>query len=320
MLAQRPFRFGMQASGGPFRGISSRDVWTTLARRAEELGYSTLFLADHVHTALAPIAAMMAAADATTSLRIGGHVFANDFRHPVLLAKEAATIDLLSGGRLELGLGTGYLAGDYRRTGIPLESPGTRVSRFAEGVQIIKGAFGDEVFSFSGTYYAIADFDLQPKPVQRPHPPLIIGGGSRRILSIAGRHADIVSVNPRTTPEGGFDAGSIAPEAFAQNLQWVRQSAGERFPAIEVATLVNLAQVGADGPRRAAEAQLEAWRLTDRLTVEQVLASPMALVGTVEDIIEALLVRRERYGLSYVVVSGQAMDSFAPVVARLAGQ
>jgi probable F420-dependent oxidoreductase len=312
----RPFRFGVLTGGAP-----AREAWLERVRQVEDLGYSTLVLADHVHTGLAPLAAMVAAAEATTTLRIGSHVFANDFRNPVLLAKEAASIDLLSGGRLELGLGTGFWRVDYDRTGIALDPPGVRVSRFAEAVQVIKRAFDDGPFSFAGTYYTIRDLDLRPKPVQRPRPPIVIGGGGRRMISLAAREADIVSIGARTTAEGGFDFSSISPEAFEEAVAWVRQAAGARADTLELSVLANQVEVSDEGPRKAAERQLVALRrFTDQVTVDQLLASPKAILGTVDDIVETLLARRRRYGLSYIVISGQAVAEFAPIVARLAGK
>ena len=315
MPEPRPFRFGVLTGGAP-----SRAEWVGQARRAEELGYSTLLLSDHVGTALAPIAALATAAAATTTLRIGSQVFGNDFRHPVLLAKEAATLDLLSEGRLELGLGTGYSKADYDQTGIPLEPPGVRVSRFAEAVRIIKGAQSEEPFSFSGTYYTVRDLALRPKPAQRPHPPIVIGGAGRRILSLAAREADIVSINVRTTAEGQFDQTSFSPEAVAQAVEWVRRAAGARFGDRELSVLVPFVQVTNGGRRHAAEQLLQRRRLVGQMTADQLLETPKTLLGSVDDICEALTAHRQRLGLSYPVIFAQHMEAFAPVVARLAGR
>src|SRR5258708_28984691 len=211
MTMSRPFRFGIST-----RGASSRDAWLSLAGQAEALGYSPLLIPDPLNTSFAPIAALASAAGVTTTIRLGCHVFGNDFRHPVMLAKEAATIDVLSDGRLELALGTGWMQADYKKTGIPLDPPGVRVSGFAEAIQIVKGCFADQPFSFSGNHYTIHDVELLPRAVQRPHPPILIGGGSRRILAIAGREADIVSVNFRTTAAGGAGPSDFSAQATAQ--------------------------------------------------------------------------------------------------------
>jgi probable F420-dependent oxidoreductase len=246
-------------------------------------------------------------------------VLANDFRHPVVLAKEAASLDVLSGGRFEFGLGTGYARADHDQTGIPLDPPGVRVARVAEAVGIIKAAFSGGPVEIAGEHYTVRGFELRPKPVQRPRPPLLIGGGSRRILALAAREADIVGLNVRTTPEGHFDLPSTTPEATAQKVAWVREAAGERFAALELHALAPFVAV-TDEPEPAVAAMLADWGLTALWGVELVLASPHALIGTEDQIVGKLLDRRERYGISYVTVCAPAMEAFAPVVARLAGR
>jgi probable F420-dependent oxidoreductase len=313
MGPQRPFRFGIQVSGAP-----SRQGWIATARKAEALGFSTLLIDDHLANPLAPLPALVAAAEMTTTLRIGTFVLANDFHHPVLLGREAATVDLLTGGRLELGLGTGYALADYTQSGIPLSPPGVRVSRFAEAVQIVKGMFADAPLTFAGRYYSVHDLNGLPKPIQRPHPPFLIGGGGQRMLSLAAREADIVSVNIKTTPAGGLDFSSLTAEAAAQKVAWVREAAGDRFQALELNLLVPLIAV-ANNQRQAAEQLLRHWGIpAETFSVEQVLESPSALLGSVDQIVETLQARRERYGFSYIVV-WQPMEQFAPVVARLSG-
>jgi probable F420-dependent oxidoreductase len=313
MTPQRPFRFGVLAFGA-----TSRDAWVSTARKAEDLGYATFLVDDHLSRRFAPIAALAAAAEATHVLRVGSCVFGNDFRHPVVLAKEAASLDVLSGGRFELGIGTGYERADYDQTGIPLDPPGVRVSRLAEAVQIIKGAFADAPFSFAGRYYTIRALNGLPKPLQRPHPLIFIGGGSRRILSIAAQEADIVGINVKTTAAGGFDVLSITPDATAQKVAWVRHAAGARFAALELQLLVPFMRV-TDNRYQAAAQFVQAWQLTEVVRPEHILDSPHALIGTVDQIVEDLLARRECYGVSYVAVFEEQMDMFAPIVARLAG-
>src|SRR5947207_14304512 len=200
MAKARPFRFGVVAESAP-----SREAWIELVRRSENLGYATFLLADHYVNEFPPIAALMAAADAASTIHIGSLVFDNDFRHPVVLAKEVATLDLLSGGRFELGLGAGWKLPEYEWAGIPFNPPGVRIDRLAEAVRVLKGLFADGPLTFSGRHYAIAGLDGQPKPLQRPHPPITIGGGGRRILSLAAREADTVSLIPRALPDGTLD-------------------------------------------------------------------------------------------------------------------
>lgn len=315
----RPFRFGVNV-----HRATTREELVTLARRAEALGYSSLVVADHIGQPFSPMLAMLAVADATTSLRIGVHVLGNDFRNPVMLAKEAATLDLLSEGRLELGLGAGWQPADYERTGVPFDSPGVRINRLAEAIQVLKGAFASafsgESFTFSGAHYTVQELTLRPAPVQRPRPPIVIGGGGRRILSLAGREADIVSVTNRKTPEGTPDFSTFSPESFLEGVGWVRKAAGDQFPKRELTMLVHAAHIDERGPRAAAEQQIDHWRLHGRMTAEQLMVSPQALLGTIDDVVETLFAHRERFGFSYPIINQQAIDTFAPVVARLTGK
>lgn len=311
MSRVRQFRFGIQVSRA-----GSRAEWVQRARQAEDLGYSTLFMPDHFTDQLAPVPALMAAAGATTGLRVGTLVLDNDYKHPVVLAKEAATLDLLSDGRLELGIGAGWMKTDYDESGIAYDPPAVRVDRMQEGLRVLKGCFGDGSFSFSGNHYTISGYDGQPKPVQKPHPPILIGGGGRRVLGIAAREADIVGINPN------LKAGAITPDAardataasVARKLQWVRETAGERFDDIELNCLIFMAMVTDD---RQATAENLAGMFG--LTPEEALDIPMALVGTVDEIAETLEKRRAEFGFSYVVLQDGAMEALAPVVARLAG-
>jgi probable F420-dependent oxidoreductase len=321
---RRPFRFGLEIRTLPASGAA----WIATVRRAEELGYATVLLEDHLPTAGfqalgGPFAALGMAAAVTQTLRLGSLVCGNDFRHPVVLAHEAATLDLLSGGRVELGIGTGWQRSDYTQLGLPLEAPGVRIGRLAEAVRIIKSYLAGEPFSVTGTYYSGHEITPGPLPVQRPRPPLLIGGGARRTLSLAAREADIVSVNIRTTPQGDFDFASLTAEATMQKVAWMRAAAGERLAAVEVSSTIPVVAVAED--RRAVAAvilqQLQAmYGPAFGLTVDQLLASPFALIGTVAEMIEELEARREHYGFSYIVVWEPAMEHFAPVVARLAGR
>lgn len=307
----RSFRFGVQA-----RSASTRSQWIELARDVERRGYSTLTMPDHFDDQLAPGIALMAAADATEALRVGALVWCNDYRHPVVFAKEAATLDLLSDGRLELGIGAGWMKTDYEEAGMDYDRPGVRIERMVEGVGILKGLFGDEPFSFDGEHYTITNLSGTPKPVQRPHPPFLIGGGGPRFLGLAGKLADIVGINPNLaagaiTAETGADATA---ERYEQKIGWVKESAGERFDDIELQVRAFFVIVTDDR-----QAMAEATAPGLGLTAEQALDSPLALVGTIDQIAETLIERRDRYGFNYVVVGQDQYEDFAPVVAKLAG-
>jgi probable F420-dependent oxidoreductase len=308
----RPFRFGIQVAA-PYDAKG----WVELAREVEDLGYSTFTMPDHFTQQLAPVPALMAAAAATEQLRIGALVFDNDYKHPVVLAKELATLDVLSGGRLEVGIGAGWMASDYEASGIAYDPPGVRIDRFEEALVVLKGAFADGPFSFAGSHYTITDYDAQPLTVQRPHPPLLIGGGGRRVLSIAAREADIVGVN------GTLTTGTVGPEALASmtyetvadRVAVVRRAAGVRIRDIELNIRAFFVSVTEDAAT--VIDNMAAWVKVDPAMIA---ASPFALVGTVNSITETLLRRREELGFSYVIVGPGEVASFAPVVAALTGR
>jgi probable F420-dependent oxidoreductase len=314
MSKQRPFRFGVSV-----HGARSGAEWRGIARQVEASGYSTLLMPDHLGDQLSPIPALVAAADATSTLRVGSLVFDNDFRHPALLAKEAATLDVLSGGRLELGLGAGWMKPEYDQAGIPFDRAGERIDRMKEGVQIIKGLFTDGPVDFAGRYYTITGLEGFPKPTQRPHPLIHIGGGGQRLLALAAREADIVGFLPRARHDGkGQDITDATAEALEQKISWVRETAGTRFDELELGVLV--AQVITTEDREQA-AQFIATTLAAGFNVstDQILQAPYLLIGTVDQICEELIGRRERYGISYISVFEQSLEALAPVVARLAG-
>jgi probable F420-dependent oxidoreductase len=307
----RPFRFAVQEHRAP-----SAKAWKDKARQVESLGYSALYLPDHFTDQMGPIAALMAAADATTSLRVGSLVFDNDYRHPVVLAKEAATLDLLSGGRFDLGLGAGWMASDYEQAGIPFDGPGTRIGRMKEALQIIKGLFGGVPFSFAGEHYRIKDMDGSPLPVQKPYPPILLGGGGRRMLRLAAREADIVNVN-FDLREGHVNRDLVRSglaEATDEKLAWIRDAAGERLDRIELSVTIFLANITDD---RESVAMAMAAGLGAR--PQDILDMPHFLIGTVDQLVDALRLRRDRYGISFVIVPGEVAEEFAPAVARLAG-
>jgi probable F420-dependent oxidoreductase len=309
MASLRPFRFG----AGAFTAASAAE-WSDLARRVEALGYDTLLMPDHFSSRFAPTPALAAAALSTTTVRVGTTVFANDFRHPAMLAKEMATLDLLSGGRLEVGIGAGWKKSEYEQAGISFESPGVRVERMQEAVHVLKGLWGDGPFTFSGRHYAIRGLENWPKPVQRPHPPIFIGAGGKRLLSFAAQEADIIGILAPATPDGRLDIASDNEERLADQVGWVREAAGERLDRIELAMLTWGVAVTDD--RRAAAQQLAQTR---GLTPEQALASPYYLIGSIDAIVEQLCSLRERFGLSYCSIFPEYMEDFAPVVNRLPG-
>jgi probable F420-dependent oxidoreductase len=312
MAHPRPFRFGVQLSWA-----DTGAEWAALARKAEGLGYSTLFVPDHFGDQLSPAVALMSAADATTDLRVGPLVLDNDFRHPVVLAKEAASIDRLSGGRLELGIGAGWMNDDYDHSGIAMDLPGVRIDRLEEALDVLEGLFAPGPFSYEGKHYRISALDGLPKPVQPDGPPVVIGGGGRRLLSLAARRADVVGVNP-SVRSGRTDAAAAqdgAADVTDRKLGWVRDAAGSRYGDIEITMLIFACVVTDD---RAAV--IDAMAPLFGVPPEIVGDHPHAWIGTVAQICDDLVARRERWDASYLVVQGpEAMDAAAPIVARLAG-
>ncbi len=318
MTRVRRFRFGVFGENA-----RSREALLGTARRAEGAGYSTFLIRDHFikepfgHQ-LAPLAALATVAGATSRLRVGSLVLSNDYRHPVMLAKEFATLDVLSNGRVELGLGAGFSKAEYDGAGIPFDPPGVRVDRLEESIHVLKGLFGDGPLTFAGKHYAVTRLDGFPKPVQRPRPPLLIAAAGKRMLSIAAREADIIGFQTVSTANGlmSDDPSGRLASAVTQRVEQVHQVAGERFIEIElsmVATVVITAE-----PRPAAErfASERGWK---GVSSEQVLEMPSIFIGSVDHIVDEMRARRERYGFSYYVVLDHAMDQVAPIVARLAG-
>jgi probable F420-dependent oxidoreductase len=317
----RPFRFAVQS----FSAKSGKE-WRERAKRAEALGYSALHLADHVVVGeamtksnhpmqeLAAVPAMMSAAEATTTLKVGCRVFCIDYQHPVVLAKQAATIDLLSDGRLELGLGAGWVTAEYAAMNIPMDSAGVRISRLEETIGAMRAMFTGEPVAVSGKHLQLAGFSGAPK---RPFPPLMIGGGGKRVLSLAAREADIVSFNfnNRAGVIGPDGVKSSTADATAEKLGWVKAAAGARFEKIEleIAAYFTFVQDGAEAIAAGMGGAMG-------LSKEEMLRHPHGLFGTVDSVTAELERRRQRYGISYVTVGDTAMEAFAPVVARLAGK
>ncbi|HVX19458.1 MAG TPA: TIGR03621 family F420-dependent LLM class oxidoreductase [Acidimicrobiales bacterium] len=307
----RRFRFGVQVSSAP-----DGAAWTALAQRVEQLGYSSLYVPDHFGDQLGPIAALTAAAAATTNLRVGSLVLDNDYRHPVVMAKEAASIDVLSGGRLELGIGAGWMTTDYDQSGIPKDPAGVRVDRMVEAIAVLKAHFGDGLVEFQGEHYQVSGLDGQPKPVQQPLP-LLIGGGGPRVLEIAGREASIVGINPNLRT-GKIDA-ETASDAVASKvdakLEHVRRGAGDRFDDLELQILVFGVIITDDR-----KATMDAMASSFGIAAGDDFETPYFWIGSQEEIVADLQRWRDRWGTSYWVVQGEAAaETAAPIVAALNG-
>lgn len=315
--AVRPFRFGV---GPGAVEVRSAGEWRDFARKVEDLGYSTLSVGDHLTGGHGPVAAIGAAAAVTTRLRVGALTFGNDYRHPVTLAQEAATLDLLSEGRLEFGIGAGWMHADYERAGLTFDPAGVRVERLAEALDVLEGLWSGEPFTFSGTHYQLRGLAGRPRPVQRPHPPVLVGGSGTRVLTLAGARADIVglNVNLRAGHLGPEMASSATRTATEHKLEVVRAAAAGRAVAPELQVYVHVVAVGKHGD--ATGAGLAGAAAALGLDEAEAARSPHALVGTVDDVVDGLEERRAALGISYVSVSAAAIDAMAPVVARLVGR
>ncbi|MCE2511355.1 MAG: TIGR03621 family F420-dependent LLM class oxidoreductase [Acidimicrobiia bacterium] len=312
-----PFRFGVEMKT-PLPGLT----WAQSAQKLEDLGYSTLVVPDHFDDQYAVGPALAAAAAATTTLRLSALVYGNDYRHPVLVAKEVATLDILSGGRMDLGLGAGWKRVDYEEAGLPYDRPGVRIDRMVESLQIIKGLLAEGPVTFEGEHYTIRGLDGLPKPVQSPVP-VVIGGGGRRMLSLAARHADIVGVNANLrSGEIGLDAMNdvLGADRFDLKLEWVRDAAGDRFDQLELNVLLASTQITGGG--RATTEALEATAGMFSLPGETVGEVPMLLIGSPTEIADTLRRRRERWGFTYMVLQGDNSDlaGFAAVISELDGE
>jgi len=310
----RPFRFGVNV-----RTAASQAEWADKARKVEALGYAVLLVPDHLAELLAPLPALAAAAAATTRLRVGTAVLNNDFRHPALLAREAATLDLLSDGRLELGLGAGHMQSEYEQAGLAFDPGATRVERLGEAVVILKRLLEGESVTFAGRHYRVTGHSIHPRPVQRPRPPVFIGGNAPRLLALAAREADIVGLTGIAFRHGGKepDVSDFRAAVVDERVRLVRETAADRFDRLELTALVQRVVVTDDRRKAAEELATGRWA---RLTPDEILASPFALVGTADQMVDDLRARRERWGISYVMTHEPFMDALAPVVARLAGR
>ena len=314
MQSHQPFRFGVVTHNS---GVSPGAL-VARACLAERLGYSTFLIPDHLDDQFDAALALALVAQATSTLRIGSFVFANDFRHPALLAKTAATLDVISQGRFELGLGAGWMQSEYERIGLSFDPPRERIDRMVESLQVIKSLFSTDPVTFAGKHYQINGMRGRPSPVQFPHPPILVGGGGKRILSVAAREADIISILPRGMVAPGsqrIDLADADVASVARKVTWIREAAAERLPDLELnlfiadMALSNRQEEGVD-------------RLAHRfaLSREQVMQSPHLLAGTIDQMSEQLRETREKYGVSYLVVFDEHLEQFAPVVALLANQ
>lgn len=306
-----PFKFAVHA-----HRAGSAGEWAALARRAEELGYDALYMPDHLGAQFGPLAALGAAAAVTRTLRIGSNVFANDFRHPLILAREAATLDVISDGRFDFGLGAGWQRSDYRQLGLAYDRPGIRIDRMVEALGIIKRLFAGEQVDHVGRFYRLEGARLEPPTVQRPHPPFFLGGGGPRFLRIAAREADIVGFIPGFSPAGRPIARQATESALADRVAIVREAAGERFERLELKVFV--ADAGVTGGDQPIGASLAAGLKS--LGPALVGGSPYLMYGSVAALSDRLLERRERTGISGYSIRASSMEALAPVVASLAGR
>lgn len=307
-----PFRFGVTASHAP-RGRA----WTDLARLAEELGYDTFVMPDHLGRQLSPLGGLAAAAAVTSRIRLGALVFANDYRHPLLLAREMATLDQVSGGRLELGIGAGWNTSDYRQLGMPYERAGLRIERMQESLQLMRRLFAGERVSHSGRHYHLDAARLEPRPVQS-HVPILIGGGGPRMLRIAAREADIVGLLTQFDSRGRPIATQATEAQTAQKVATIREAAGSResFERLELNVLVASAGLIGSGSSPLGSVASAIKAMAPRV----VGGTPYLLHGTLGQVRETLLRRRERLGISYYIWSARVMESMALVVEALAGR
>jgi len=333
----KPFRFGLQIGA-----CKNRVEWTEFAKKAEALGYDIVTMPDHLSNQFSPIPALMAIANATSILRIGMLVLCNDFRHPLVLAKELATLDVLSEGRLEIGLGAGWMPSDYEFSGISFDAPSSRIARLQETITIIRGAFANEKLNFDGVFYKIKNFEGLPKPIQSPMPPLLIGGGGTKMLTLATKEANILSIANTKTKDFAEDVigrmsamarkknnlidepsndiskssmDSLSAIAVDKKVTEIRSLAGNRMPDIELNIRPFMTNINKD-----VKTITERLSVSLKTTTQNVLDNPFALIGPPKKLIDDLTYRRSRWGISYVTIGADDLDLFAPVVSYLKGK
>jgi probable F420-dependent oxidoreductase len=311
----KPFRFLADA-----RRIASARELAETARKAESIGIDALVVPDHLIPQLAPVPAMAVIAAVSDRLRIGAFVLNNDLRHPAVLAQDLASLDVLSEGRLDVAIGAGWNRPEYEAIGLDFDATPVRQARLAEGIAVLKGCFGPGPFSFSGAHYTITDYDAHPKPVQRPHPPIMIGGGGRKTLTLAGREAQVVGLAPRILRNGAGDPASVTVAATAEKIEWVRDAAGDRFDDLELNVYPSMTGISVtDHARREAEELSGALHARSgvRVRAEELLDSPHIFIGSVESFVEKFRRLRAELGISSFLVG--EVDELVPVVEKLAG-
>jgi len=317
-MTEHKIRFGVAASFP-----ASVEEWRETARKAEDLGYSVLLVADHLGRQWAPLPALLSAADATTTLRVGTQVIANDFRTPVVLAKEIATLDLLTGGRFEPGIGVGHPAtsptgrSDYNQLGIEMDGPGPRVTRLEESLRLIKQFLqSEDQFDFEGEFYNAKDVIPSPKPVQKPYPPIMVAGAGPRMLRLSAREANIINIAPRPPIKGTTSRGSTGfGLAIQDELDILKEAGGSRYDELELCVFADRASL-TDDPDPAVEALAADFGIS----TEAVHEMPHTLIGNTDQMAEKVLLDKERYGITYRVVQGVLMEAMAPVIKATAGR
>lgn len=318
----RKFRFAAAGEGNKQEGGVRKFVQT--AQQAEEYGFDTFVVPDHLGDQVGPLAGLGALTQATDKIRLGTSVLANGFRNPVVLAKELATVDVLSKGRLEVGLGAGWKQDEFLAAGLEYDSPGTRLAKLDEALSILDVLLRGRECTFDGKYYQVQGHKGTPRPRQGPRPPLCTGGGGPKMLRLAAKHADIISVVPATSKQGKGLLSSITLDKTIEKVNLINEAAGDRFPEIELNWAIS-AIVVTDDREKTAEMALSALdrglsadlEVDVQLSVEEILNSPYVAIGTFEEIADQIRRVRQLTGMSYVGVFPTQMDAFAPVIPLL---
>ncbi|MEU4840846.1 LLM class F420-dependent oxidoreductase [Nocardia testacea] len=318
----REFRFAAAGEGNKQEGGARKFIQT--AQQAEEYGYDTFVVPDHLGDQIGPIAALGALTQATDRIRLGTSVLANGFRHPVVLAKDLATIDVLSKGRLEVGIGAGWKADEFEAAGLDYDRPGIRLAKLDETLTILDTLLRGQECTFEGKHYQVHGVKGTPRPRQGPRPPLCTGGGGPRMLKLAAKHADIISIVPVTTSNGKGLLSGITLEKTIEKVNLIKEAAGDRFEQIELNWAIT-AIVITDDREKTAEMALSAierglhpdLEVDVKLSVEEILSSPYVAIGTFEEIADQMRRVRQLTGMSYVGIFPTQMDAFAPVIPLL---